>query len=53
MNPEDYQFEVEDNLGKKRKHTAWMTSGNDKTLGSLFQCFYNMSSDGKVKLNLE
>ena len=48
MNPDDYQFEVEDSLGKKRKHTAWMTGGQEKASGSLFQCYYNVSSDGKV-----
>jgi len=48
MEAHEYRLEEEDTLGKKRKHTAWMSNSLEKTKGSLFQCYYNVSSDGKV-----
>ena len=48
MEPHEYRLEEEDTMGKKRKHTAWMSNTLEKAKGSLFQCYYNMSSDGKV-----
>jgi hypothetical protein len=48
MEPHEYRLDDEDTFGKKRKHTAWMSDTSEKTKGSLFHCYYNMSSDGKV-----